>query len=498
MIGQRIGRYVVRRRLAEGGMGAVYIATHERLENVTKVVKTLLPGYASNPALRDRFEREALAVSRLRHKHIITIDDYGQLPDGQLFLMMPFLRGQALNDFLRARGGTCTEHFALHVIVQVCSALQHMHDAAVIHRDIKPSNVFIVEEEDNPYRVYLIDLGIAKSLREREGLTRTGASMGTPAYMAVEQYEDAAHVTPLADLYAVAIMTWEMVSGSLPWGMHSTHVLYDKQKHERPDRPSRMSDAWYRVLSSALAVRPADRPASMRAFAVALASSVEAIPPHVPSGTEILAKLARTFVDHATPEEETIRKSPDGDRLAPIQWPRRSTRRDAELPTGPTVEAPPTPPMPPGPATRTEPTRVERPAAAVASRQPRRRRLALAALVFAGAVGVVLGLGWMRDPSTESHGQVRPTSVAAPVPSVVLDAGTTPGDGGGATSDTEARAPLSDPPAPTTDRRAPAALRVPEPARPPARRPTVRDGKRAEPAAPATKKFNPNAAGGDD
>jgi serine/threonine protein kinase len=354
MIGQQIGRYVIRRKLAEGGMGAVYVANHERLENVTKVVKILLPVYAKHPILRDRFEREALAVSRLRHKHIVTIDDYGQLPDGQLFLMMPFLQGRSLEAYLRERG-KLTEHFALHVLVQVCSALQYMHDAGVVHRDIKPANIFLVEDEDNPYRVYLIDLGIAKSLTEGEGVTLTGAVMGTPAYMAVEQYEDAGAVTPLADLYAVAIVAWEMVTTRLPWGMHSTHVLYNKQKAERPPRPIEMSAEWYAILSSALSVHPDDRPQSMRALAVALASAVPALPPHVPSGAEILAKLAKTFVQHAPPSAETVRNASNQERLAPIVWPHRETRPPASPESHPPLPSPLAARMPGGgPQTRTQ------------------------------------------------------------------------------------------------------------------------------------------------
>jgi len=357
MIGQQIGRYVIRRKLAEGGMGAVYVASHERLENVTKVVKILLPVYARHPILRDRFEREALAVSRLRHKHIVTIDDYGQLPDGQLFLMMPFLQGRSLEAYLRERG-KLTEHFALHVLVQVCSALQYMHDAGVVHRDIKPANIFLVEDEDNPYRVYLIDLGIAKSLTDGEGVTLTGAVMGTPAYMAVEQYEDAGAVTPLADLYAVAIVAWEMVTTRLPWGMHSTHVLYNKQKGERPPRPIEMSAEWYAILSSALSVHPDDRPQSMRALAVALASAVPALPPHVPSGAEILAKLAKTFVQHAPPSAETVRNASNQERLAPIVWPHRETRPPAHVEMHPSLPSFPTASM----RADARPTRTQSPA----------------------------------------------------------------------------------------------------------------------------------------
>jgi eukaryotic-like serine/threonine-protein kinase len=333
MIGRRIGRYVLLRQLAEGGMGAVYLATHERLVSIQKVIKLLLPSYTRNPVLRERFEREALAVSRLHHEHIVKIDDYGQLPDGQLFLMMPFLEGRPLDASL-AQARTFTEHRALHIAVQICSALQYMHDLGIVHRDIKPSNIFIVQTNDNPYHVTLLDLGIAKSLADRDGVTHPGATMGTPAYMAVEQYENAGEVTPLADLYAVAIVIWEMVAGSLPWGMHSAPVLYLKQKTEPPARPPVMSEAWWKILSRALSIHPADRQQSMRELAAALASAVPAIPPHVPSGAEILARLASSFVQHAPPSAETVRNASNQERMTPILWPHRETQAPLEAASG--------------------------------------------------------------------------------------------------------------------------------------------------------------------
>ncbi|MBA3540731.1 MAG: serine/threonine protein kinase, partial [Deltaproteobacteria bacterium] len=325
---------MIRSKLAEGGMGAVYVAEHERLQNTRKIVKILLPEYSRNEVIRHRFEREATAVSRLKHKHIITIDDFGTLDDGQLFLMMPFLDGQSLDEYLRHHG-KFTQHRTLHIGLQVCSALHHAHQAGFVHRDLKPGNIFITPADDNPYRVTLIDLGIARDLAaEGPGgsgpsgpQTHTGISMGTPGYMAVEQYGNAGNATPLADLYAMAIVMWEMLTGRPPWGVHDERVLYFKQMTERPERPPEheISTAWASILLAALAVQPSDRPQSMRAFAVALASATPAIPPHVPSGADMLASLAKEFIERAALTDETVRNQSHHDRVAPMMWPPRET-----------------------------------------------------------------------------------------------------------------------------------------------------------------------------
>ncbi len=336
LIGTHIGRYVLREQLASGGMGAIYVAVHERLENTKKAVKVLLGEHAKNEGIRTRFEREATAVSKLRHKHIITIDDFGALADGTPFLMMPFLEGKPLDEYIRAHG-RFTTHRTLHIVVQICSALQHAHQLGIVHRDLKPGNIFITASDDNPYHVTLIDLGIARDLSELDGKTHTGMSVGTPGYMAVEQYGTAADASPLADVYALAIVMWEMLTGDLPWGRQDPRVLYFRQMTERPAPlpAGSMPAEWETILRSALEVKLADRPQSMRALAVALASVTPAIPPHVPSGADMLASLAKDLVEKAPPSVETVRNS-SGQDLAPRMWPPRETQIPA-VTTGETV-----------------------------------------------------------------------------------------------------------------------------------------------------------------
>lgn len=328
MIGARIYDYVIRSKLAAGGMGAVYFATHARLPNIKKVVKILLPEYSQHPVIRQRFEREAEAASRLAHEHVVEIDGFGALPDGQLFLIMPFLDGKPLDAYIREHG-RFTEHRTLHIVLQLCGALQHLHDAGMVHRDLKPGNVFIIPgKKKNPYFVKLIDLGIAKvDSDDGNVLTRTGIAMGTPAYMAPELFEDAGTATPLSDLYAVALIAWEMLTGCLPWGMHTAPVLYRKRLEERPYTPNdhELPLHWLVPLRAALSARPEDRPPSARALAVALASATPAIPPHVPSGAELLAELVPDFVRHVPPSEETVRSPSSIERIGPLLWPPRET-----------------------------------------------------------------------------------------------------------------------------------------------------------------------------
>jgi serine/threonine-protein kinase len=337
LIGARVNGFVIQRKLARGGMGAVYVAEHVRLPHIHKAIKVLLPEYAQDPQLRDRFEREAEVVSRLKHDHILAIDDFGTLPDGQLWLMTPFLDGEPLDEFLRRRG-RLTEHRALLIVLQLCSALEHAHKAGVVHRDLKPANVLVCPTEKQPFAIKLLDFGIAKILDAADDgpSMRSGAPIGTPLYMAIEQYEHADEVTPRADLCAVAIMTCEMVTGRLPWGRHGRALQYVKQRTELPVLDG-LSPGWREVVQAALAVEPRDRPVSARAFAVALASETPAIPPCVPSGAEMLRTVAPELGQYALPDDETVRNRANRDLVAPLSWSTMTPPQAPSLPAMTTV-----------------------------------------------------------------------------------------------------------------------------------------------------------------
>jgi eukaryotic-like serine/threonine-protein kinase len=350
MIGRTIHEYKLATKLAEGGMGAVYLARHVVLPKL-KVVKLLLPRYAATPALRQRFHREAKAASRLEHECILGIDNFGALDDGQLFIMVPYLDGQPLDAYLHSHGGKLVPHRALHLIAQLCDALDHAHSRGIIHRDLKPGNVFLVETSSNPCAVKLLDFGIAKVIGEQsEGpQTHSGQAMGTPSYMAVEQYEHADKVTHLADIYSLAVMIWEVVTGRLPWQDSDPTVLYHLQRTVIPERPPEdvMPPRWTEILLAALGVDPDARPQSARELAGALASALPAVG-LVPSGAEILGNLVPRFVKKSAPNAETVRNASDVDRIGPLLWspgtapdtPRRLALLDVHaVPDG--AEAPP-------------------------------------------------------------------------------------------------------------------------------------------------------------
>jgi serine/threonine protein kinase len=244
---------------------------------------------------------------------------------------MPFLSGKPLDVHI-GHHGRLSQHHTLQIIVQVCDALKTLHDAGIVHRDLKPSNILISETPDNAYHVTIIDFGIARIARlaNSEDLairTRTGIAMGTPGYMAVEQFCNAGSAGATADLYAAAIITWEMLTGQTPWGFHDPRVLYHLQMTTVPVPPADapIAPELLALLRKALSPAPADRPATAQMFAGAFASLTPAIPPHVPSGAEILGRYAKRLVEHVSPDLETVRIASANDRSGPLLWPHRGT-----------------------------------------------------------------------------------------------------------------------------------------------------------------------------
>ena len=199
--------------MGQGGMGAVYKARQKGLDRVI-ALKILPPAAGRDPAFAERFTREARALARLNHPSIVTVHDFGQAGDYFHFLM-EYVDGANLRQGIRAR--TLRPKDALAIIPQICEALQYAHDEGIVHRDIKPENILL----DRRGRVKIADFGLAKLLgRSAADFTLTGAQqvMGTPHYMAPEQFEKPLEVDHRADIYALGVVLYEMLTGEVPMG----------------------------------------------------------------------------------------------------------------------------------------------------------------------------------------------------------------------------------------------------------------------------------------
>jgi eukaryotic-like serine/threonine-protein kinase len=231
-------RYRVIRKLGEGGMGSVYLAEHVVIEKKF-ALKVLAPELARRSDLVARFLQEARSASRIGHENVIDIMDFGQSPEGLVYIAMEFLDGKDLGEIVRAKGAVDWPE-AREIVQQICRALRAAHDKGIVHRDMKPENIFLIQREGQPHFVKILDFGIAKVMGlDPNGprLTRTGMIFGTPEYMAPEQAEgkDTDH---RADIYAVGCIMYHLITGQTPFVAESFMTMLTKHLMEEPVPPS--------------------------------------------------------------------------------------------------------------------------------------------------------------------------------------------------------------------------------------------------------------------
>ncbi|MCZ7638248.1 MAG: serine/threonine protein kinase [Verrucomicrobia bacterium] len=199
--------------IGAGGMGAVFKARQPKLDRLV-ALKLLSPSLATSPAFAERFNREARVLARLSHPGIVSVFDFGQA-SGFFYLLMEYVDGVNLRQAMRAGPFTPTQ--ALALVPKICEALEFAHGEGVLHRDIKPENILL----DTRGRLKIADFGIAKLVGEPRSvtqLTATGATLGTPQYMAPEQLEHPEDVDQRADIYSLGVVFYEMLTGELPIG----------------------------------------------------------------------------------------------------------------------------------------------------------------------------------------------------------------------------------------------------------------------------------------
>jgi predicted Ser/Thr protein kinase len=236
------GAYHVESFLGQGGMGAVYKASQVRLKRPV-AIKIMRRDMGKDYDFEARFEREAQAMAKLNHPNIVSVIDFGEAGPDYLYIVMELIDGADLMDVIR--GGQMTQEMALTLLPQVCDALQFAHDHGIVHRDIKPSNIMLTRDG----RVKMCDFGLAKRYDvESSFRTQTGTGMGTPDYAAPEQFDPKANIDHRADIYALGVMIYQMITGQLPRGVWKP-----------PSQRAAIAPQWDDIVSRAMQSDPSDR-----------------------------------------------------------------------------------------------------------------------------------------------------------------------------------------------------------------------------------------------
>ena len=231
-------RYRLLELIGRGAMGRVYAAEHISTEQ-RFAVKLLSPSFAMDPVLVERFRREAMSASRLRHEGCVEVFDYGQEDDGTFFIVMEFIEGNGLAEELASKGVMSVDRVA-HIGVQLLSALGAAHASGILHRDLKPQNIMLTQRFTRPDFVKVVDFGIAKMVapgREEQSLTIPGTVFGTPEYMSPEQARglDLDH---RSDLFSAAVVLWQLLLGTSPFRGSSASETLQRVISGEPVRPS--------------------------------------------------------------------------------------------------------------------------------------------------------------------------------------------------------------------------------------------------------------------
>ena len=275
MLGRVLGnRYRVLSRLGEGGMGTVYLCEHAVLRR-RFALKVLRADLAGDPELVERFRNEAIAASRIGQENVVDVVDFGAEEDGAHYYVMEALEGKSLGSLLRDSAPLSVVR-ALALLEQICRALGAAHARGVVHRDVKPENVFVVPRDGGGEQAKVLDFGISHvpAAPGCQRLTRAGAIIGTPEYMAPEQATGGV-VDHRADVYGLGVLAFEMLTGTLPFQAPSDIATLLAAQSQQPDPPSRRNAAVPPEVDAlvlrALAKLPEDRHPSMVAFAAEIA-----------------------------------------------------------------------------------------------------------------------------------------------------------------------------------------------------------------------------------
>jgi len=336
--GSQVGPYKILGELGQGGMATVYRAYQPALER--EVALKILPDFlVEEPGFKTRFHREAVAVARLQHPNILSVFDHGE-HEGVTYIVSEYVEGGTLAARL---GAPIQLDYCVRILRPIADALDYAHSEGVVHRDVKPSNILL----DRRGVPILSDFGLARmaETRESDRLTQTGAAVGTPTYMSPEQCAGE-EVGPPADIYALAVIAYEMVTGRVPFSGPTPLAVMSAHQLKAPPMPRKLNPslppAVEAPLLAGLAKDPADRPATATDFIDALAMAVSASASPMP-----LTQMPNYPLSPPPPSQFPARTP-----APPSQIPQAPSYPPMTPPVSaavPVVSAPPPTPIPPSP-----------------------------------------------------------------------------------------------------------------------------------------------------
>jgi serine/threonine-protein kinase len=286
LVGQVVAdRYHILKKLGEGGMGAVYLGEHVKMGRKS-AIKVMAASMSQDPDAISRFNREAANASRISHPNVCQIYDFGETPDGLIYLAMEYIEGQALKDVIEKEGALPPTR-AAQILRQSADALQAAHDLGIVHRDIKPDNIMVVQGKDGTDIAKVVDFGIARAVGGDEPgqkVTKTGLVVGTPEYMSPEQLSGD-KLDGRTDIYSLAMVLYRMLTGTLPFQADSAQELMIKRLTDEPvplevSRPDlQFPPKLQLVMNTALARDPNERYQSAAEFGRDTADAVAGLKP---------------------------------------------------------------------------------------------------------------------------------------------------------------------------------------------------------------------------
>ncbi len=283
LVGQIVGdRYHVLRKLGEGGMGQVYLVEHVKMQRKS-ALKVMNPGMVKDADAISRFNREAANASRINHPNVASVYDFGETPDGLIFLAMEFVDGPALTKVIEEQGALAPAR-AADIIRQAADALAVAHDMGIVHRDLKPDNIMIARTRDGADLVKVVDFGIAKAQDSgAQKVTKTGMVVGTPEYMSPEQLAGD-KLDGRSDIYSLGLVAFNMLTGTLPFPSDSMQETMIMRLTDKPKPLGAMkADVHWPADVQAVMDKVLERDASIRYqnatdFGRALVTAVDRMP----------------------------------------------------------------------------------------------------------------------------------------------------------------------------------------------------------------------------